>query len=113
MGSVVSQDPLVWAVHSASLHKQVLSPITDLLDKGTPTTVDHEDVRSLPGLHALFAVLFAFWKSAARVDVRVAQVGIRVIDILGNGAAVRRHSKERFTMVVTLLLEQRVRDLSF
>ena len=86
---------------------------THLLNKGTSTSINHQNEWRFPFFH--FAggfVSFATRVSLRRIDVSIAQIGIGVINILSDRTTVWWNSKESLSMVVPILFEKFVWDLS-
>lgn len=85
--------------------------ISDLLHKRTTAAVDHQDERRRPRGHLSRVVLGPDGVSLASVHRRVTEVTVGIIQVLGEGATIRRDAKKGLPVIVTVLLEKVVRDL--
>ena len=87
--------------------------IPRFLDEGAGATVDHKDEGTGPvGLFFGFWVGWAGGVAGCGVDVGgVAEVGVGVVDVLGDGAAVGGAAEEGFAVVVALVSEESFGDL--
>jgi hypothetical protein len=88
-----------------------LSNQTHLLDEGTATAVDHQNIRCLPTRHLAILIFITFRITLGCVNIRVTKIIIGVVHILGDGSPVWWDSKECFSMIVSFLLKEKVRDL--
>jgi hypothetical protein len=79
---------------------------TNLLDKGTATSIDHKDIWGWPSL-----TVFGLGVSLGSIHIGVTQIRVGIIETLCNCPSVRWYTKQRLTMFVSILLEQGLRDL--
>jgi len=82
------------------------------LDKGTVSTIHHENKRRRPRLHITVRIPFSGGKSLGVVDSPLAKIRSRIIHGLLNRSAVRRDTKQGIPMIVSIILVKTVRDLS-
>jgi hypothetical protein len=52
------------------------------------------------------------WETLGLIHVGVTEIRVGIVDILGNGTTVGRDTKQGFPVIISLVLEETVGDLS-
>jgi hypothetical protein len=83
---------------------------THLLDKCAATSINHENIRRLPSQAFSFIVCIS-GVSLGSIHVGVTKIRVGIVDILCNRSTIGWYTKQRLSMIVSILPEQTVRDL--